>query len=84
MPKWNIIDILRKECIDCDLKCKKCDGEKCVECKSEFIMNEGVYTNKCGEGKVNVYDICEACEESRYKVYSSNLKICYDFSLIIF
>ena len=47
-------------------------------------MNEGIYTNKCGEGKVNVYDICEAYEESRYKVYSSHLKICYDFSLIIF
>ena len=83
-PDGTYIDILRKECIDCELKCKKCDVDKCLENKSEFIINEGVYTNKYGEGKGNENDICEGYEESGCKVSSSNIKICYDFSCIIF
>ena len=77
-PDGTYTNVLTKECIDCDPKCKKCDKDKCYECKSEFIMDDGVCTNKCGEGKVNVNGICEACEEPGCKVCSSNLKTCYE------
>jgi hypothetical protein len=77
-PEGTYVNTLTKECIECDPKCKKCDSEKCLECKSEFIMDDGECTNKCGEGKANVNGICEACEESGCKVCSSNLKTCYE------
>jgi len=64
-------------CDTCDKKCDKCTSKtNCVQCKREFVNNNGKCESNCTVGKIAINGKCVPCSDSNCAACSGTVSNC--------
>jgi hypothetical protein len=67
-PEGTYANLMTRECKSCSPGCQTCDAEKCIKCKDNIYIQNGMCKNPCNQGFTNVNSVCKSCQDNTCNV----------------